>query len=89
MVDSGKRSNFALAFGNGGSPSGPKGNNAKVRKKVQKKMTENFASSKFCCNFAELFRHKPEARKNIERFTIDEVVQELNKLSVDSETIQV
>ena len=66
-----------------------KGNNAKVCKKVQKKMTENFASSKFCCNFAELFRHKPEARKNIERFTIDEVVQELNKLSVDSETIQV
>ena len=89
MVDSGKRPNFALAFGNGGSPSGPKDNNAKVRKKVQKKMTENFASSKFCCNFAELFRHKPEARKNIERFTIDEVVQELNKLSVDSETIQV
>ena len=58
-------------------------------RKFKKKMTENFASSKFCCNFAELFRHKPEARKNIERFTIDEVVQELNKLSVDSETIQV
>ena len=48
-------------------------------KKFQKKTSKNFVSSKISRNFASLFaprRGGQKSRENIERITIDEVVQE-------------
>ena len=69
-----KRRNFALAF-----EQRRKGIGKNADKKVSKKTSKNFVSSKISRNFASLFaprRGGQKSRENIERITIDEVVQE-------------
>ena len=70
-----KRRNFALAFEQRRKGIGKNAD----KKSFKKKTSKNFVSSKISRNFASLFaprRSGQKSRENIERITIDEVVQE-------------
>ena len=77
-MDSDKGCNFALAFGNGGSGAALKGETLQETKKFKKKFEKIWWFQKLFVTLQSKTERHSEAqlKENIERFAIDEVVQE-------------